>query len=349
LISSEPAAIASTAPDPTTEDVPETPDFGATPAALTERATPVDPAPPATPEAVALGAPSPLDSPETPTIDAAAPSVVPLHTEGPRPDLSAMESTPGLDAAGAVPTPAGLSDLSPAPSASQPSEPITLAPATPSQPAISAGQPAVPLFPEELPTRRTSPEITSDELFAAADREPEDLVAPPSSVGAISHVVRSGENFWTIAKRYYGSGRFYRALWKANQDVAAEVDQLYVGTKLVIPPAERLDRRYIDPPRRPRSETPQTDEPISRSRLDTNAPRDDRAVRATGREPVASDHAPIRTRVHVTRPYETLRSIARKELGDSRRAAELLELNADLVDDPNHLPVGIPLRVPDDR
>ena len=57
-----------------------------------------------------------------------------------------------------------------------------------------------------------------------------------------------GENFWTISKLYYHSGRFYRALHAANRKQVPDIRQLYVGTVLRIPPPEALDRSLIDPP-----------------------------------------------------------------------------------------------------
>jgi nucleoid-associated protein YgaU len=62
----------------------------------------------------------------------------------------------------------------------------------------------------------------------------------------------------------------------------------------------------------------------------------------------------IRPRDAVTRPiykvrqYDTLRTIARDTLGDSRRAQEILDLNRDIIDDPGHLIVGQILDLPED-
>src|SRR3954470_14652038 len=56
------------------------------------------------------------------------------------------------------------------------------------------------------------------------------------------HRVGPGENFWMIAKKHYGSSRYYMALWQANRDHVRRVDELYVGTTLRIPPREELDR-----------------------------------------------------------------------------------------------------------
>jgi nucleoid-associated protein YgaU len=62
----------------------------------------------------------------------------------------------------------------------------------------------------------------------------------------------------------------------------------------------------------------------------------------------------VRSRTTVSRPvykvrrYDTLRTIARDSLGDSRRADEVLELNRDIIDDPGHLIVGQILELPED-
>ena len=52
--------------------------------------------------------------------------------------------------------------------------------------------------------------------------------------------------------------------------------------------------------------------------------------------------------IYKVRPYDTLRTIARDTLGDSRRANEILELNREIIDDPRHLIVGQILELPED-
>ena len=65
------------------------------------------------------------------------------------------------------------------------------------------------------------------------------------------HKVEKNENFWTISRMYYNSGRYYKALWKANEDKVAEIDKLYRNTVIRIPPPEDLDPAYIEPARDP--------------------------------------------------------------------------------------------------
>lgn len=51
-----------------------------------------------------------------------------------------------------------------------------------------------------------------------------------------THVVAAGESLSTIAKRYYGSARRWKALLRANRSVISSPTRLRVGTTLVIPP-----------------------------------------------------------------------------------------------------------------
>jgi len=211
----------------------------------------------------------------------------------------------------------------------------------------------------------------------------------------VLHKVEKNENFWTISRVYYNSGRYYKALWKANADQVPEIDKLYRNTVIRIPPPEDLDPAFILPPgtRSPstggeklasnnadpdRSTTgrskPAAGVPIrrsSRSDAELNLPVSDlateeadgtsrparRGSRSTSSTRDDSDlnrEPEIRSPDAVTRPiykvsqYDTLRTIARDTLGDSRRADEILDLNRDIIDDPGQLIVGQILQLPED-
>jgi nucleoid-associated protein YgaU len=219
----------------------------------------------------------------------------------------------------------------------------------------------------------------------------------------VLHKVEYGENFWTIARLYYPSGRYYRALWKYNSGKVKEIDKLYVNTVIKIPPPEDLDPAYIDPPgtRAPRTGTKNLNlarqdgeaavpppgrgdgVPVrrsSRSDAELNLPISDPSTeqasdrgsssRASGRssntsraiddedfpdrnnksdaEPEIRPRTTITRPVYKVRPYDTLRTIARDTMGDSRRADEVLDLNRDIIDDPGHLIVGQVLELPED-
>jgi nucleoid-associated protein YgaU len=69
-----------------------------------------------------------------------------------------------------------------------------------------------------------------------------------SKLETVLHRVEGRENFWDISRMYYSSGRYYKALWKANEDKVPEIAKLHQGTVIRIPPPEELDPAYIDPP-----------------------------------------------------------------------------------------------------
>ena len=196
-------------------------------------------------------------------------------------------------------------------------------------------------------------------------------------VESVPHTVVSGENFFSIAQQYYGSGRFYPALWKANSDQVPAPEKLRVGQTIRIPPPEALDRSQILPPRTasgsgsnataamPRNtrmvpDQARSDAATGRSSavalaLPVADPFNDRNRPGNGPSPgelVASPSASASDRRRLPRykirPQETLRSIARDTLGDSRRAGEILELNREVIDDPNYLTTGQEIELPED-
>jgi nucleoid-associated protein YgaU len=169
----------------------------------------------------------------------------------------------------------------------------------------------------------------------------------------VVHVVRPGENFWTISKLYYRDGRFYKALHAANRKQVPDIRQLWVGTVLRIPPPEALDRSLIDPPGRSNGGGPTTST-VSRT---SNAKRADLAddeadlalpirPRVTRPDPEAVE-APRRPTYKV-KDHDTLRSIARDTLNDARRDREIYNLNRDVLDDINVLAPGTTITLPSD-
>ena len=112
------------------------------------------------------------------------------------------------------------------------------------------------------------------------------------------HKVEGKENFWDISRMYYNSGRYYKALWKANEDKVPQIDKLYRGTVLRIPPPEDLDPAYIDSPstkgKRPAAGA------MARQDTDPSDPALPERI-SSGRRPsaagcpIARRHEPIRT------------------------------------------------------
>jgi nucleoid-associated protein YgaU len=208
--------------------------------------------------------------------------------------------------------------------------------------------------------RMTDPE---PQARLAPERSVPDAPLPREEVGSrdredpILHVVDSGENFWTISRTYYGSGRYYEALHAANRRQVPKIDELYVGTTIKVPPVGALDPALIRPPSR------STDDSATRASRSATAatPRsrsadDGRSVPSRTRGEVARGLSSSRTRdvdeptrpTYRVRAHDTLRSIARDTLGDPHRYREILDLNRDAVDDGGRLVTGVTLTLPED-
>ena len=186
-----------------------------------------------------------------------------------------------------------------------------------------------------------------------------------SEIAPIKHLVQSGENFWTISRDYYGSGRYYKALWSANRNQVAKIDQLHVGDTIRIPAMEYLDKSLIESSgvakskRQGAGNGDQNPSEVARS-LDSRAVRtgNDIESKPTEQEPAASKpktskmpavEEPVNDKEivsqplgetasksnaprHRVQPGETLRTIARDRLGDARRGDEIVALNADILE-----------------
>jgi nucleoid-associated protein YgaU len=170
------------------------------------------------------------------------------------------------------------------------------------------------------------------------------------AIEPVTHVVQKGENFWTISRLYYGSGRFYKALWAANQDQVSAPDRLFVGTTIKVPPPERLDRSRIDPVDTARAATPK---PKRATLPPVREAADEVMLLPRGRAP-SPEAAPVAMPkpektypYHVVKRHETLRSIARDLLDDPRREDEIRDLNLDQLDE-DGLQIGQRLRLPED-
>jgi nucleoid-associated protein YgaU len=283
----------------------------------------------------------------------------PVETPTAEPLIPTPETTPAENLA-APETPAPQS-LEPTPS--EPAEPLN--PPVDSNlaenPEAAAGEDSghfeplplskTPLTVDNVPPRQPRESVsTSTSTPPAVAAVPVEPVNPKTdAIEPVTHVVQKGENFWTISRLYYGSGRFYKALWAANQDQVSAPDRLFVGTTIKVPPPERLDRSRIDPvgtvqaarPSPKREAAPRTQEAADVIMM---LPRG----RPTAESASVAVPKPEKTYPsHVVKRHETLRSIARDLLNDPRRASEIRELNLDQLDG-EVLEIGQRLRLPED-
>ena len=95
--------------------------------------------------------------------------------------------------------------------------------------------------------RRPVDGLLGGRVYRNTPRRADNLQANDPGGKPYLHEVKSGENFWTISRTYYRSGRYYMALWAANKDKVPAPDKLKVGAKIMIPRADQLDPTLVQP------------------------------------------------------------------------------------------------------
>ncbi len=139
------------------------------------------------------------------------------------------------------------------------------------------------------------------------------------------YTVQPNDSFWSISRKLYGDGGFFKALAEHNRRKFPQTRNLKVGDVVSAPPAEELRKAYPDLCPKLRQPAPATARTVS-SQQRLNAGR-----------------------VYVVEEGDTLFDIARHELGTPARWVEIFELNADrLSNDFDYIRPGTELVLPAD-
>lgn len=117
------------------------------------------------------------------------------------------------------------------------------------------------------------------------------------------------DNFWSIAQREYEDGRLFRALYLENQERLNSDGTIKPGSKIKIPAREILIEKWPE--------------------ACQFANRDDSDAKKSNFGSANSGSKSNRVFTYITRPEDTLFSIAREQLGQAYRYAELIRLNRD--------------------
>jgi nucleoid-associated protein YgaU len=70
----------------------------------------------------------------------------------------------------------------------------------------------------------------------------ETAVVPPQRPEFV--LTGADDSFWSISEQVYGSGAYYRALFRHNESKVLRPDQLRPGIQVNTPPLEVLQKRY---------------------------------------------------------------------------------------------------------
>lgn len=194
--------------------------------------------------------------------------------------------------------------------------------------------------PPELAARTTPPPASGQanredgslrlpSLTARQDRPrpPERTPQAPPARPARMYTVVAGDTLIRIARKVYGRQheREHLRIFAANRDKLPSASQVAVGQVLLIPPLEAASpRRAVSPPGVWRRE----------NYTEMTLPALEGRFR--------------RGRTYVVRAGDTLTDIARRQMGSAAGSAvrKLLEANPDRIRDPDRLPVGLRLRIP---
>ena len=175
----------------------------------------------------------------------------------------------------------------------------------------------------EVTAQRLAPQLSlpTGPQFRLDDYAGENQVVPASSEEVYDvYTVRKGDNYWRISRQLYGTGRYFSALAGYNESRIADPRALLPGMKVLIPPAEILEKRYRE-----------------------LFPRVLQYEKLPAGYFVQSDGGAA----YRIGERDTLSEIAKKHLGRSSRWIEIYRINRAVLKNPNRLKPGTVIILPD--
>lgn len=170
-----------------------------------------------------------------------------------------------------------------------------------------------------------------------------------------SYTVAPSDNFWVISRKRYGSGRYFAALAKHNQERIPDPQRLRAGMHVSTPPVSVLEELYPE----------LIDKSGAVSSATVPAMREPATGRPTFEKPTTARKAIMGESAPATAPAgyfysksgapmyrigadDTLSSIAQRHLGKASRWTEIYEQNPEVLKNPENLSPGTVIRLPPD-
>ena len=150
-----------------------------------------------------------------------------------------------------------------------------------------------------------------------------------ASAGPQKYVTAKGDTFESVSKKFYGDVRYASALWWANRSQVTWPDALTAGKTLKIPGLGQLEPKMVMAQSRAKADGLPPLESIGPRRDPDTIPASFVEASARPSNPSATDASGFA--VHIVRPDDTLRIIAREKCGDERKALEIIALNRDAL------------------
>jgi nucleoid-associated protein YgaU len=143
--------------------------------------------------------------------------------------------------------------------------------------------------------------------------------AHPAHAEHETYVVQTGDSFWNISRKKYGTARFFWALAMMNRAEVPNSDELYPGTRIVAPSKQFIESH--------------ADEIIENAEIQlTSGYFQDESGQ----------------RCYRVGQHDTLPQIASRHLGRDSRWIQIYELNRDKLSSPDDLHAGVNLILPQD-
>jgi nucleoid-associated protein YgaU len=117
---------------------------------------------------------------------------------------------------------------------------------TPLMPIETGGQRLPDSSPNALPSVVSIEDGPSEPAEMVLVPEIQETTNQPPIQAPQDVVTVEDDSFWSISERVYGSGVYYRALFRHNQTHVLRPDQLRPGIELKVPSLETLRRLYPD-------------------------------------------------------------------------------------------------------
>ncbi|MEJ2701504.1 MAG: LysM peptidoglycan-binding domain-containing protein [Sedimentisphaerales bacterium] len=145
----------------------------------------------------------------------------------------------------------------------------------------------------------------------------------------VYYTVRGGDNLADIAKKFYGPEEGNKKanilrLFLANQKVLTSPDAIFIGQKLLIPPLKTLQEQGGV---------------FSDSMFET-------VKSIGGSHPATRESNARQSQLYAVKEGDSLWAIAETLLGEGSRYREIRDLNAAVLEDEDHLTVGMRLMIP---
>ena len=162
--------------------------------------------------------------------------------------------------------------------------------------------------------------------------KPDATAAPPVDHGdAEAYTVQARDTLYGLCKRFYGNGGLYVKLAKFNEGIVPDHRRIREGMTLWIPSQNVLEGRAD-------STTPTTSPTLT----PTSKPVTKPATKPATQRPAKS----VKTVNYTIRENDRLWDIAKDHLGKGGRWQEIVNLNKDIIRNPDVLPIGRTIRLP---